>query len=633
MARKKKKLSAKTAVQSKDTKQKAAPKKSSYKHEPLPLKITGIIAVTFILLSFVLYGASMKYGFVLDDKIVLSENNYTKKGLAGIGDLFSTDSFQGYFGEQKEILQGGRYRPLSLVSFAIEHEIFGLNPSVYHFNNILLYGFSIFICFIALRRILREKDSSLGGIVFSISLIASLLFLFHPLHTEAVANIKGRDEIMSFLFSMLCLFYSIKFFDEKKRFHLIFANLFMLLGLFSKENTITFLAIIPVAIILFRNASLKQCMNIVLSLLSTTIIYIFIRIQALGYFLIDNPSTDIMNNPFVAMSSVEKYSTIMYTLLVYLKLIFVPIELTHDYYPFHIPTMGLGDWQFWLSFVTYALIVIAIIKYWKSRKELSFGLFFYIAALSIVSNIVINVGTTMNERFIFTAMLGILIIMAYLLRILSQKQKFVAHNIMLGGIVVLILALYGFKTIDRVPAWESELALNQAAIKVSKNSARANSFMATAYFNRYKETTDIQTRKELINAARPYAERAVELYPNYMNANLMLAGIAAEEYKLGGDITTLLTEFKEIAGRRPDVEYLTTYLNYLNDRGNNMDQLVAFYYDIGLNVLMPQRQRVDWAVHYLLMGNKLDPSNQNIRAALVRGYELLGRNDLANQFR
>jgi len=627
MARKKKKATQASVKAS----SKSRIKTKAYIPKPMPLKFLAGSLVLFIVIAFVLYGASLKFGFVLDDKIVLTENSYTKKGLSGIGALFTTDSFQGYFGEQKEILQGGRYRPLSLVSFAIEYELFGLSAFTYHFNNILLYGLSVFLAFLCLRRLFKEEGTDIKSIVFSVSFVACLLFIFHPLHTEAVANVKGRDEIMSFLFSILALLFSLKYCDGKKRLDLIWANLFLLLGLFSKENTITFLAIIPAGLLLFRNVQVKTVAVVGGSLLLTVVAYLIIRVQALGYLFIDNPSSDIMNNPFVGMGIIEKYATILYTLLVYLKLFIIPIQLTHDYYPFHIPTMNAGDWQVWLSVLVYTAMVGAIVRYWRSARWVSFSLLFYLAALSIVSNVVINVGTTMNERFVFTAILGLCILAAGLLMRSGQVLSFMKHPMARAGLLAIVLGLYGFKTIDRVPAWETELSLNQAAIKVSKNSARANSFMATAYFNRYKETSDREEKRRLIEAARPYAEKAVALYPDYHNANLMMAGISAEEYKYDGDIRKLLNAFQDIARRRPDVDYLTTYLKYLNGKSNHVEPLMDFYIETG-DILLNEEQRYDWAVHYLLLGENLEPGNPQIRQRLVRGYQLLGRNDLAERY-
>ena len=594
----------------------------------LMLRVFGL----FLMLSFLIYGVSLDFGFVLDDKIVLSENSFTKKGLEGISDLFAYDTFQGYFGEQKNILQGGRYRPLSLVSFALEYQLFGLNPMIFHLGNILIYALSVFVSFITLRRLFKEQKLTGTGLLGSTAFVAALIFLIHPIHTEAVANIKGRDEIMAFLFSMLTLFFCTKFYDTRKWQNLIFASLAFLLGLFSKENAITFLAVVPFAILLFRPVFKSRLIIILSNLVICTIIYLAVRINALGYLMIDNPSTDIMNNPFVNLDTLEKYGTIAYTLLVYLKLNFIPLKLTHDYYPFHVPIMGLGDWQVWLSVVLHLGLAAAVFYFWKKKPVISFALGFYIATLSIVSNIIITVGTFMNERFAFMASLGMCILMALAYQKLRENKKEGLPPKLLMTLFSIFILAYSYKSFDRVFAWENELTLNQAAIKVSKNSARANSFTATAYFNKYKEITDQNERQELLSLARPYAERAIEILPDYLNANLMMTGILAEEYKFDRDLNKLLLGFKDVASRRPDVEYLTTYLKYLNDSSSSKEDLVNFYLDLGYRILYQEQKKYNWAIHYLLLADQKDPNNPRVYTALYQSYMAFGRSDLAQRY-
>jgi len=597
---------------------------------PTPLMVS--VFVLFLILSFLIYGVSLDFGFVLDDKIVLSENNFTKKGLQGIPDLFGNDTFQGYFGEQKNILQGGRYRPLSLVSFALEYQLFGLKPLIFHLGNILFYAFSVFVSFITLRRLFSEQKLTVPGLLGSTAFVTALIFLLHPIHTEAVANIKGRDEIMAFLFSMLTLFYCTKFYDTKKWQNLVYASLAFLLALFSKENAITFVAVVPFALLLFRPIIRSRLILIFSKLVICTLVYLAVRIHALGYLMIENPSMDIMNNPFVNLDTLEKYATIAYTLLVYLKLNFIPLQLTHDYYPFHIPIMGLGDWQMWISLILHLCMASAVFYFWKKKPIISFALGFYIATLSIVSNIFVNVGTFMNERFAFMASLGMCILMALAYQKIRAKTKEGTPSKVLMTIFSIFLLAYSYKSFDRVFAWENELTLNQAAIKVSKNSARANSFTATAYFNRYKEITDQNERRELLNLARPYAERAIEIYPDYLNANLMLAGILAEEYKSDRDMNKLLLGFKDVASRRPDVEYLTTYLKYLNDSSSSTEDLVNFYLDLGYRILYQEQKKYNWAIHYLLLADQKDPNNPRVYTALYQSYMAFGRSDLAQRY-
>lgn len=602
----------------------AKPPKAGLK--PIKPNIKYFTLLVFIGLAFILYFQGLLFGYVLDDKIVITDNTYTKNGLAGLWDILTTESMQGYFGEQKNILEGGRYRPLSIITFAIEHQFFGLNSAVSHHINALLYGLCGFVSFIGLRRLFLEKTYA-NKVLVSLSFLASILFILHPIHTEAVANIKGRDEILAFLFSMLTLLLALKYFDQKNIKYLLGMAGVFFLGLLSKENTITFLAIVPFGIILFRKKNLKKVGLVTGVLFITVLAYLLLRYQVIGFLFNSTVSNDIMNNPFVGMNGVEKFSTIMYTLLVYLKLNVFPHPLTHDYYPYHIPKMNLEDIMVWLSIGLHIVLIIIAILFWKKRPKITFAIGFYIAAMSIISNLVVSVGTFMNERFAFTASLGTCILIAYLGQVITKKF-FHNNKKILTGMLGVVGLLFALKTFSRVPVWENVLTLNTAAVKVSKNSARANSFMATALFEEYKITKDATEQENLLNLAQPYMTKALNIYPSYFNGNLMRAGIAAEKYKLNNDLDALLSEFLEVVKQRPDVNYVTEYLNYLNTRAD-LETLTQFYRDAGHELII-RTQNVDWAIHYLLMGNEINPSDEEIKSLLVQGYTLVGRlNDAA----
>src|SRR6185436_11485805 len=81
----------------------------------------SLIALFFFLLAIPLYGNTLGNRYALDDGLFITNNAYTKSGIRGIPNIFTHDSFQGYFGdEKKNLISGGRYRPLSIATFALE---------------------------------------------------------------------------------------------------------------------------------------------------------------------------------------------------------------------------------------------------------------------------------------------------------------------------------------------------------------------------------------------------------------------------------------------------------------------------------------------------------------------------------
>ena len=106
--------------------------------------------VLLFLLACVFYYNAIPGGYVLDDGLVLNQNAFVKKGISGIPDIFSHDSFYGSVGNSAN-LNGGRYRPLALVTYAIECQLYGLKPEYSRAINVLLYGLTgifIFLFFV-----------------------------------------------------------------------------------------------------------------------------------------------------------------------------------------------------------------------------------------------------------------------------------------------------------------------------------------------------------------------------------------------------------------------------------------------------------------------------------------------------
>lgn len=573
------------------------------------------VALIFAILGFGLYHYALNCEYVLDDQIVYTDNKFTKQGFGGIGDILKKETFVGYFGEQKDLVTGARYRPLSLVTFAIEHEFFKepiytddtktkmkkdkhgtdlfLAPAwVGHFNNILLYILSTLLLFRVLCMLFPIKENEKW--FFSFPFVASLLFLLHPIHTEAVANIKGRDEILAFIGAFATLYYILKWKESNSTMDLLKAVGVFFLGLLAKENALTFLAVIPLTLYFFTDATIAQLKKSTVFLLVTFLFYFLIRYSVIGYVLGNGKEiTDILNNPFYGMTTGERFATVFYTLLHYIQLLFVPIQLTHDYYPYQIPIMNWGKWESILSLVIY--IGMAVFAVWgiRTKSFYAYCAAFYLATLSIVSNIPFSVGTFMNERFVYLSSVALVMLIAYWATRVFPKwiPGNVANINIVGALLVGILSLgYAWKTQDRVPAWKNAMSLNSSSIKVSPNSARANLFMGTALFNNAKvKPKEDSSRKEEMYRARHYVRKAVKIVPTYYSAIHMLSGLDAEIFYYEPNIDTLLTNFEtymkvrdrlNVERKQDNAVYMDLYLEFLNGQPAYSQKLVTFYKNI-----------------------------------------------------
>ena len=491
---------------------------------PVKLVNINILMLFLFLFSLIIYFNTLFNKYAQDDAIVITENMFTKKGFSGIPGLFSHDTFFGFF--QKEgkdkLVSGGRYRPLSPVSFAVEYEFFGPNPLISHLINILLYAFTILLLFKTLLAVLKTTFDEKKSILIAFS--ASLIFLAHPVHTEVVDNIKGRDEIFSLLFSLSAIFFTIKYYKNKSLINLVYIFLLYLAALFSKENSVTILLVAPlIYYMLFRkkNGILIQSY---LPYIFAFIIFMIVRTSILGLDF-GSKSMELMNNPFIKLENnnwvdftfAEKISTIFFILGKYLQLLIVPYPLTNDYYPRQIPIMSFGDWKAIISMLSYFLLVLGAIYYYKKNKIVSFGILFFLLTLSIVSNIIFPVGTNLSERFIYMPSVGFSLVAAYFLYILYKKNKSLSYIA-----ITLVLLTFSIISISRNRVWKDDFTLYTHDVKVSGNSAKALNAAGGSLVDAAFKEKDSQKKIKMLTQAKEYLKRALKIHPGYANALLIL---------------------------------------------------------------------------------------------------------------
>ena len=472
-----------------------------------------------------IYFNSLFNNFAVDDSIVILDNEFTTQGVKGIPKILSEDTFLGFFKDESKsrIVSGGRYRPLSLVLFAIEYQLVGVSPFLYHLINIILYALLGWLIYLCVPLLFGELISKKHLPLFAF--LVSLLFLVHPLHTEAVANIKGRDEIMALLF---CL-WSYYIIDKEKKstvLSLAMAGLVFFLGLLSKENAITFLVIIPLIFWQLKSYSLNIIIKKSSPFLFAGIIFLVIRNQIIGNN-VGGVSQELMNNPFlkwngsqyIPFSTSEKLALIANTFFQYIKLFIFPHPLTHDYYPKHIDATSFNNLGSILGLVLALVSASFALLKLKSSRIISFGLIFFGVTLSLVINILFPIGTIMSERFMFMPSLGLAIIFSYLLLVGLKHEK---HKKWVSYLFTVVVLFFCTKTFIRNFDWKNNFTLFSKDIEVSKNSAKLNNAIGGEIIANALSEEDAIKRDHELRRAMPYLLKAIEIHPTYKNAYLLL---------------------------------------------------------------------------------------------------------------
>ncbi|MBL4715216.1 MAG: tetratricopeptide repeat protein [Bacteroidia bacterium] len=466
--------------------------------------------VIVFVFAFLLYSNTISHYYAYDDATVITDNKDVLQGIKGIPTILTNAYRHGWDG--KDI---GHYRPFSLLTFAIEYELFGKNPVVSHLINVLLYAIIAVLLLLTLLRILKNYTIVLP-------LLTTLLFIAHPVHSEVISNIKSRDEILAFLNGILAIHFLFKYVDDKRDWDKYLSALFLFLALTGKESAITLIAIMPIGLYFFRDLKVKQC------LLHTTpqliAVSLFLLLELLFVESLEfNTITAYANSIVAADGFVERWATNFYVLGKYFMLLLFPHPLVHDYSYEQIPVVNWFHPVPIISLIIYLGLIIYVIKNISTKSIIAFGIIFFLITISIVSNIIIIIGSTMAERFLFTPSLGFCLISAYLIikvtKVSNDDHDF-SHNRQIGFIAIstIILASYSLKTFSRNFVWKDNYTLFSADIKNGSENARMLYSMGSAIMYKGHDQINNSIRDSLYNTGIAYLENSIKKYEINDNA-------------------------------------------------------------------------------------------------------------------
>ncbi|MBI5621182.1 tetratricopeptide repeat protein [Candidatus Gottesmanbacteria bacterium] len=456
-------------------------------------KQTLIIALVSVIVSFAIYGNGVRAEFTYDD----GPGIQTRQDLKDPRNIFRLFVSPYYF-QQPEI---GLYRPLPMASYLLNYSLFGSSPVSFHIVNILLHALSAFLVYKLIQLLFSRRD---------LSLLTFLLFLFHPIHTEAVSLIVGRAELFAFIFSLGFLYLHL----TKKY---LWAAICFLASLLSKEIAVMTL---PLLFFIKRRADLKP-----LGYVAMLFIYLSLRYLALGPYIFYTKALDFVENPLPFVSISERVLTAFKVLTLYIEKLIYPIELSNDYSYNVIPIVKnpFGSWESLLGIGIVIGILVLVIHPKTRSTPLGLGALLFFLPYFLISNFVLMIGTIMAERLVYFSSFGFALIVAYLFTFLqSPKLRRV--------LICVILILYGWRTITRNEEWLSNDALYAVNLKNHPEGFLTQLYWGTALVG-----------KNQIEDAKKHLAQAQDIYPNNPKLITTLGAIAQEE----GNTTQAERYYKE----------------------------------------------------------------------------------------
>ncbi|MEI7725574.1 MAG: tetratricopeptide repeat protein [bacterium] len=499
------------------------------------------ILIVFIL-AFILYANSIPNKFVLDDFGVLKDNWVVKRGVAAIPLILQTPYRYGI-----NMFTDDLYRPLSLIMFAVEWNISPNTPALHHFFNVLLFALSCCLLFVLLRKLFVNESPLLP-------LLVTLIWTAHPIHTEVVANIKSRDEILSILFIFVALIFFTDYLKKNKILYLILAVIAYFLSFMSKEGAITMLAVFPLLAWFFATAGIKK--NLLASgiMVIPALAYLLIRKSVLVQF--DVPSViSVVDNLLMAAPDIS--TRIAMAVLImgkYMFLLVFPYQLVSDYSYNQIPVTGWSNPLAIISLVLYLAALTYALANIRKRTIPAFGILLYLITFSIYSNLFVLIGSSFGERFLYLPSVGFAIVLGWLiLRVFKIKTELITDYRpaalfkrfpALWVVIGVILGLYSIKTLARNSEWKDQWALFSADIGRSPDSAHLRYYWGLTLRDRAKEQSDPQEYRKIMQQAAEEFQKGLAIYPSYAECYHQL-GLAW--FRLGDNEKALENYYKSIA--------------------------------------------------------------------------------------
>lgn len=576
--------------------------------ETLPRPRREIPALLVLLaLSFLVYGNSLLNGFVHDDKPVVAENRLIRDP-ANLGRIFAS----GYWTTREEPV-AELYRPLVVASFALNRRIGGPGPFGFHLVNLLLHAWVSWLVF----RLGKDLAGSRAA-----AWAAGLLFAIHPVHTEAVAPVVGRSELLAAGFALwaLLLHRRAGTAGAPRLRLLLAAGACYFASALSKENVLVLPAILLLGDVAFpppgpSARKRRPAWGGYAIYLISALLYLAIRVSVLG--AVARSDIRPLDNPLVDAAPLTARLTAVITSGKYLGLLLYPRHLSADYSRDQIPlAAGWADPRLIASLIALAAAGLFALWGWRRWRIASASVLFGAVALLPVSNLLFPIGTIFGERLLYFPSVGFCLLAGALFAALLARRKGVA--LVLAGALLLAGSA---RTAARNRIWHDDATFAFATARDAPRSAKAQ----------FNLGVFLEEGGDLAGAEAAYG-RAAALAPEWADPPYNRGGALLRMRRAGEAIGELRRAVELAPGQRRYSLNLGVALNRAGRYGEAADlyrEMVArdaglpdAWNNLGVNLMALQRHAE--AAEAYRKALLLDPGNASYHANLAQALEAAG---------
>ena len=532
------------------------------------LNKTLLCLAAILLCSLLPYLNSIQGELVHDDKFAILENPDIV-GEFDIKSIFTNDFWGTPIHSPKSHKS---YRPLTVLTFKLNYYLHELSPHGYHILNIIIHSVnSLLIFLISLSYIFS------GNLLLSLS--SACLFASHPIHTEAVAGVVGRAELLACLAFLvtLTLYLHLCLTAHRNASHFSYPyqlSVLMLVGVMTgvstlcKENGVTVLGVCPlIDIAIYSRDSIKMayrdivkldiakainsCRLFLLRCLCVCVYLVLIislRLLVQGGEL---PAFIDEDNPASFSAPLTKFLSYNYIYYVNALLMVMPSKLSYDWQMGSIPLVHqFSDVRNTFSLLLWAILIgyaLRLSYYWTKSVGASHNPIFYSLILLVLSfipscNIFLRVGFVIAERVLYIPSIGLCICIPFGFNLILSKLKI--PKIYLLSLFLLVI-LFSLKTYQRNKVWQNRESLFLSGIRDMPHNAKTHYNYANFLRDSLRNTDAITHYRE-----------AIALWPSHASSH--------------NNLGTLLSGEEAIQHFRSAIKFKPTHSRALFNLGNRL---------------------------------------------------------------
>jgi Tfp pilus assembly protein PilF len=419
--------------------------------------------ILIALASGIIFAQTLGFGWVYDDQMEIVLNPLIRS-LRHLPEIFSTTAWAG------SGMETYLYRPLTVLSYAVNHLVSGLEPWSFHFVNVLLH---------AVTSVLVFRLGRAWGLSTTAAGVGGLLFAVHPIHVEVAAAVFGRKDLLAAVFTMAMILWHAAA-VERGGWRNILPVAAFACALLSKEVGVVALPLVAaqdwfLSVDRRRLFQSPRRAKLYVAYVTVLLAYVLVRNGVTGGVGI--PDTFYMDNPLVAATLGARLATALLVMGKGVGLLALPVTLSPDYSFNAIPLVeSLLDWRLLGTLGFGGLVGWALLRTRLSRSLAPLALTWYFLTILPTSNLLITTGTIFGERLLYLP--GAAFFLAGGMGMGWTIQKYRTGGFVLTGLIVLLLSL---QSLRYSAAWADDLSLFQWATANVPESTKAHHKLGEEY--------------------------------------------------------------------------------------------------------------------------------------------------------